>query len=173
MAEENKQYQLTCLLSPLLEQKKIEEITQKIKKWIIEKGGSFSEKEKAIICFKKRLAYPLKKYQEAFYLNLNFLLTGQPISQLNQRLNSEKDILRYLIATKQKLKSKFTPLDKKYLTGQVREDIDYQMIDKIEPLVAKEVPLSKKSVLDKAVSDKKEKVKIEELDKKLEEILKQ
>jgi len=162
MAEKNKQYQLTCLFSPLLEQKKIEEISQKIKKWIIEKGGSFSEKEKSIIGFKKRLAYPLKKYQEAFYLNFDFLLTGQLISQLNQRLNLEKDILRYLIAFKQKPKSK-----------PVQEDIDYQIANKIEPLVAKEVPLSKKPIPDKVTLEKKEKVKIEELDKKLEEILNQ
>ncbi len=162
MAEENKQYQLTCLFSPLLEQKKIEEISQKIEKWIIAKGGSFSKKEKSSVNFKKRLAYPLKKYQEAFYLNFNFLLTGQLISQLNQQLNLEKDILRYLINFKQKAKPK-----------PVREDIDYQIASKIEPLVAQEIPLSKKTVPDKVTLEKKEKVKIEELDKKLEEILKQ
>jgi hypothetical protein len=39
--------------------------------------------------------------------------------------------------------------------------------------VAKEIPLPEKPVSSKAVPEKKEKVKIEELDKKLEEILNQ
>ncbi len=155
MTEENKQYQLTCLFSPLLGQREIEEISQKIKKWIIAKGGSFPEREKASVDFKKRLSYPIKKHQEAFCLNFNFLLTGQLISQLNQRLNLEKDILRHLINLKQKPKSK-----------SLREDADYQIADKIKPLIAQEVPLPKKAAQDK-------KVKIEELDKKLKEILKQ
>ena len=74
MTEENRTYQLTYLLSPLLEQKNLEEISQKIKKWIIEKGGSLSEKENLSLGHKKNLAYPIKKYRQAFYFNLNFLL---------------------------------------------------------------------------------------------------
>jgi small subunit ribosomal protein S6 len=144
MNEENKSYQLTCLFSPLLEQKKIEEISQKLKKWIIEKGGSLSEKEKSLIGSKKSLAYPLKKYREAFYLNFNLLLAGQAINQLGQQLNSEKDILRYLIVAKKKLKAK-----------PAKEAIDYKLVDKIEPLVAKEIPLPEKPVSSKAVPEKK------------------
>lgn len=158
MSEEIKQYQFTCLLSPLLEQKRIEEISQNIKKWITDKDGSLSEKEKPISILKKKLAYPLKKYQEAFCFNLNFLLPSQSINQFQQQLNLEKDILRYLITVKEKIKPK---------TNQ--EAIDHQTLDKIESLIDKKVPLTEKPVQEKP----KDKVKIEELDKKLEEILKQ
>jgi len=162
MNEENKKYKLTCLFSPLVDQKKLEEVSQKIKKWIIEKGGSLSEKENPLLGLKKNLAYPLKKYRQAFYFNLNFLLASQLINQLGQQLNLEKDILRHLIITKQKIKSK-----------PIREAIDHKIVDRIEPLVAKEIPLSKKPTQEKTPPEKKEKVKIEELDKKLEEILNQ
>jgi len=162
MTEENKKYQLTYLLSPLLEQKKLEEISQKIKKWIIEKGGSLSEKENFFPGFKKNLAYPIKKYYQAFYFNLNFLLASQLINQLSQQLNLEKDILRYFIITKKKTRDK-----------PIRETIDHKIVDRIEPLVAKEIPLSQKptQTQEKKPPEKKEKVKIEDLDKKLEEIL--
>ena len=170
MTEENKTYQLTYLLSPLLEQKKLEEISQKIKKWIIEKGGSLSEKENLSPGFKRNLAYPLKKYYQAFYFNLNFILASQLINQFSQQLNLEKDILRHFIIIKKKIKSK-----------PIQETIDRKIVDRIEPLVAKEIPLSKKPTQEKIPSIKKltrggsapdrEKVKIEELDKKLEEIL--
>jgi len=172
MNEENKTYQLTYLLSPLLEQKKLEETSQKIKKWIIEKGGSLSEKENLSPGLKKNLAYPLKKHRQAFYFNLNFLLAGQLINQLSQQLNLEKDILRYFIITKKKTKYK-----------PIQEAINHKIVDRIEPLVAKEIPLFEKPIQDKTPPVKKlarggsapgrEKVKIEELDKKLEEILNQ
>ena len=162
MTEENKTYQLTYLLSPLLEQKKLEEISQKIKKWIIEKGGSLSEKENLSPGFKKNLAYPLKKYRQAFYFNLNFLLASQMIGQFSEQLNLEKDILRHIITIKKKMKSK-----------PIQEAIDHKIVDRIEPLVAKEIPLSEKPTPEKSPPEKKEKVKIEELDKKLEEILNQ
>jgi len=184
MTEENKPYQLTYLLSPLLDQKKIEEISQKLKKWIIEKGGSLAEKGNSSLGLKKNLAYPLKKYRQAFYFNLNFLLAGKTVDQLGKQLNLEKDILRYFIITKQKPKTKFTPLDKRHLTGRVQEAIDHKIVDRIEPLMdkprafqerelGKQIPLSEKSAKDKTAPEKKEKVKIEELDKKLEEILNQ
>lgn len=174
MIKESKQYQLTCLLSPLIDQKKIEEIGQKIKNWITEKEGLLAEPEKSLTALRKKLAYPIKKYQEAFCLNLSFLLGERSISQLNQQLNLEKDILRYFIVTKPKPKAK-----------PIKEKIDYKMANKIDQLVAKEVPLSEKSTPERIFSPEKirpaqeetkssgKKAKIEELDKKLEEILNQ
>jgi len=154
MTEKNKTYQLTYLLSPILEQKGIEEISQKIKKWIIEKGGSLSEKENLSPGFKKNLAYPIKKYHQAFYLNFNFLLASKMVKQFNNQLNLEKDILRHFIITKQKIKSK-----------PIQKTMNYKIVDRIEPLVdEKSSPVKKQKV---------EKVEIEELDKKLEEILNQ
>jgi len=162
MTEETKPYRLTCLLSPLLEQPGIEEISQKIRKWINEKGGSLSEKENHSI-FKKNLAYPLKKYREAFYLNFNFLLTGQDINQLSQKLNLEKDILRHFVVANPRPKTK------------PEKVVDQKIADRIEPLVAKEIPLAgreeSKQTREKQTTTNREKVKIEELDKKLDEIL--
>jgi len=162
MIEENKQYQLTCLLSPLLEQKEIEEISQKIEKWIKEKGGSLLG-ERNYYTFKKNLAYPLKKYREAFYLNFGFLLAGQYINQLGQKLNLEKDILRHFVINNPRPKAK-------------PETIDKKIADKIEPLIAREVPLKdikaeSEETTQKRVSPNREKVEIEKLDKKLDEIL--
>jgi small subunit ribosomal protein S6 len=164
MTEETKPYQLTCLLSPVLEQSRIEEISQKIKKWINEKGGSLSERENHSI-FKKNLAYSLKKYREAFYLNFSFLLAGQDINQLSQKLNLEKDVLRHFVTANPQPKTK------------AEEVMDQKIADKIEPLVAKEIPLASregpKQANEKRAAPNQEKVKIEELDKKLDEILNQ
>lgn len=160
--EETKSYQLTCLLSPLLEQPRIEEISQRIKKWINEKGGSISEKDNYNV-LKRNLAYPIKKYREAFCLDFDFVLAGCHINQLSQELNLEKDILRHLIIAKPQAKAK-------------PEIIDNKIANKIESLIAKEVPLKDteaefKETAQKKVSPNQEKIEIEKLDKKLDEIL--
>ncbi len=160
MNQENKSYQLTCLFPSSLNQEKIGAIAQKIKQLIIAEKGSISEIEGRLIePIKKNLSYPIKKHLEAFYWNLNFLLSVQAINKLRQQLDSEKNIIRYLINAQETK----TETVKKRISKKPLDD----MVDKIEPLADKE------QAQEKISSDKKEKVKIEELDKKLEEILNQ
>jgi ribosomal protein S6 len=167
MNPKTKSYQITCLFSPLLEQAKLNEIIRKIKQAIADLGGSISslETETSLAnLIKKKLSYPIKKHQEAFYSSWRFSLPPAALNQFQQQLDSEDDIIRYLITVKEKPKSK-----------TAKESFDFKLVDKIEPLSAKG------KVSDRAISDKKpekktdrpakEKVKIEELDKKLEEIL--
>lgn len=169
MNPKTKSYQITCLFSPLLEQAKLNEIIQKIKQAIADLDGSISslETETSLAnLIKKKLSYPIKKYQEAFYSSFQFLLPPKMLKQFQQRLDSEEDIIRYLITVKQKPKSK-----------GIKESFDFKLVDKIEPLSAKtratDRPISDKKPERKTERPIKEKVKIEELDQKLEEILKE
>ena len=171
-----KPYQISFFLSPELSSN---EVIQKIKQEITDKGGSLEtpETESSLTnLIKKTLAYPIQKYQEAFYLNLNFLLPPQMIKQFRQQLNLEENILRYLITARpiaKKITPETFPSSRKTKTTRAqltpkKPFLDFGMIDKIEPLSATEpspTPSQKK--------EKPEKVKIEELDKKLEEILNQ
>lgn len=164
MNKENKSYQLTCLFLSSLNQEKIDEIIQKIKQLITAENGSISETTKPI---KKNLAYQIKKHSEAFFWSPSFLLSAEAINKFRQQLDLEKNILRYLINIK---KTETDPIKKETSKKSLNE-----MVDKIEPLIDKKMSLgemAKKPVKEKISSDKKEKVKIEELDKKLEEILK-
>ena len=158
MNKENKSYQLTCFLSPLLNQEKLDEYVQKVKQIIIDNNGSIPEAISSNLV-KKNLPYKIQKHQEAFYLNLNFLLPALEMNKLCQQLNLKKSIIRYLITiqkqpkeNKEKIKSKL-----------IKEAIDSKMIDKIEPLVFKHTK--------EKAPEKNRKVKIKELDKKLDEIL--
>lgn len=163
MNQENKSYQITCLFLPSLNQEQIGEIIQKIKQLITTENGSISETTEPI---KKNLAYPIKKHLEAFYWNSSFLLSDQIINKFRQQLDLEKNILRYLINIK---KTETDPIKKEAIKKPLNE-----MIDKIEPLIDREIPLgemAKKPIEEKINFDKKKKIKIEELDKKLEEIL--
>ena len=108
------------------------------------------------------MAYPIKKCQEAFYFSLNFVLPIQAVNELNKQLSSNDNILRHLIAQTRPPQSQIKP------KKEQKESLDFGIVDKIEPL-----PKEKTPAIISDQKEKKEKVKIEELDKKLEEILNQ
>jgi|TARA_Y100000031_G_scaffold147908_2_gene183492 ribosomal protein S6 len=161
MKSSDKTYQLACFLTPQLSYPKgLDQLVKKIRQMIIGQGGVISKETSLDNILKKRLAYLIEKHQEAFYLNFDFTLPAKALNQLNQELNSENDIIRHLINIKKKefvQPEKSASLDRKSET--VRE-FGSAMVDKIEP-ISKDKP------------EKKEKLEIKELDKKLEEILNQ
>jgi len=160
--KENKLYQLTCLFKPSIETEKMNQIMEEIKQLIISNGGNSSEKHYSNNPIKRRIAYPIKKQEEAFYWDFVFSISPNEISKIKEMLRHKKDIIRNIITKKKELKHKLT-----------KKDIDLKIIDKIEPLVEKieekEIDKERK----KERKPEKEKTKIEDLDKKLEEILNQ
>ncbi len=168
MEKENKSYQITLIFSANLEEKEITESVQKIKQMIEKKEGKIEEIDNlAEKIISRKLSYPMQKSTDAFYLTLNFELFPEYIKEFSQELNLEKSILRYLISNKQtKAKKEKKAIKKNIFQEKEIDDIDLssKMIDKVEPVLPEEERTEKKM-------EKKEKSSIEDLDKKLEEIL--
>jgi len=147
--QRNKRYQLTCLFNTSADAEKINQIIEEIKQVIISNKGTPSEKNYSAEPVNKKLAYLIKKQNEALYWDFCFSISPKEISKLEHILKQKKNIIRYIIVNKKELKQK-----------PIKKPIDFKIIDKIEPLPKK-------------VLDREEKTKIEDLDKKLEEILNQ
>ncbi|MFC1700559.1 30S ribosomal protein S6 [Patescibacteria group bacterium] len=170
MKEESKIYQLACHLSPLLDQGQIEKTVQKIKEIITADNGLFLDNKGLSIdnIQRKKLSYPIENYNESFYLVCDFLADGKNISEINNQINLKKDVIRHMITSRQKPKI------------VSKEIIDYKASKQIESLSLSKDSKDKatnnnEDIKDKKIptSYKKDKIKIEELDKKLEEILNQ
>lgn len=155
--QENKLYQLTCLFDTSADTEKINQIIEGIKQIITSNEGIISERNYSSAPISKKLAYPIKKKNEALYWDLSFSLSPKEISKLEQALKQKKKIIRYIITNRKELKQKTI----------IKKPIDLKMIDKIEPLPDK-IPDKIEKKEPKII---KEKTKIEDLDKKLEEIL--
>lgn len=167
MNQENKTYRLTCLFSPLLGLEELGKLVQEIKKEITDQEGFFIGKEvSAVNLIKKRLTYPIKKYQEAFFLNINFFLPAQLIEQFKKQITLKENIIRSLVSIQKK---------EKVQEEKIEESFNFEMIDKVEPLSEERTKIKEIAPKEDLTERKsvKEKVKIEELDKKLEEILNQ
>ena len=138
-----KLYELTCLLSPKLTEEELKNFSEKIFSFVQENEGipteNLSAKEKIA---KKKLGSPIRKERQAYLNILNFYFDPQKIEKLKTKLNSENQILRYIILTKK--------LPKKAKISRT---------------------LSQAPKIEKKVKTPSEKVDLKEIEKKLEEIL--
>lgn len=129
-------------LTPNLPLNKKDSILKEIENEIKKLEGSLEEK----FSEKKKFAYPIKKQKEGFLNIINFSFQPSKICHLRKILEDNKNILRVIIEKRKK-------------------------IEKVKRYRKKRVKLEKPFEGRKPVI-KKKKAKIEELDKKLEEILK-
>jgi len=129
-----KNYELTYIISPDLTEQEVENLSLKITAFIQEEGGSFKP------------SYSIKKKEGGFLNVLDFHIMPEKLGNLKKKLDSEKQILRYIILTKKILKK--IP-DQETFTKKRRPQ---------EPIDQRPGA---------------EKVELEEIDKKIDEILKE
>ena len=135
-------YELTCLISSALSEGEVQEISEKIKKFISDESGSL---EKTILPPKKKIIYFPKKAKNIFLVVSSFRLEPVKIENLKKRIESENQILRFIILSK-----------KEYKENQAKGRLAKKIIDKNKNSISRE---------------KNAKVKLNEIDKKIEEIL--
>lgn len=119
-----KNYELTYLISSDLSEQEIKSLSLKVNDFIQQEEGAFEKTTK-----------PSKVRLDRLMTSLNFSLDPKKLTSLEKKLKIEKDILRYIIIIKKKIK---------------------------------QIP-SRARVL----QPKTEKVELKEIDKKIEEILKE
>lgn len=144
-------YELTYLISSELSETEAKNLQEKIASLTKEEGGILIE---GGIPFLKRikLAYPItnkttrQKQTEAYLAVLAFQSNPEKIANLEKKLKSENQIIRYLLLTKLPLKE---------VTRRRRE---------VRTEIISEKP---------AIEPEEKKVELKEIEKKLEEILKE
>jgi len=138
-------YELVAVLSALLERPD-QATLAKIRDFINGAGGAIKKEN---VWEKKKLAYPVKKQLLGNYAIFEFDLPKEKIEELQKQLKINTDILRFLIINKEGVKE------------------EKPRLKPPKPRLSAPTPAAKTE------EGRGEKVKIEELDKKLEEILKE
>jgi ribosomal protein S6 len=142
-----KYYELTYLIKADLTEEKAKALQEKIISLVQEEGGILNEANSPL---KRKLAYPIKKEGQAYLATLKFQLKPDRLVSLEKKIESEKEILRYLILTKKKAE--------------------------VVPEAVKAIPVSRKGEKAPSIPSVKQapkKVELKEIEKKLEEILKE
>lgn len=137
-----KSYELTYLISPEISEEEIKIISQKVSDFIYEEGGTVENINPPI---QKKLGYLIKKKGFAYLSVLNLNLEPEKPLNLEKKLKAEPEILRYQILVKKLPRKVISAVKPPHLPSQVLPD--------------------------KSKKDKSAKVELEEIEKKLEEIL--
>lgn len=144
----NKLYELTYLVSSDFSEEELKTFCDKIGGFITETAGIIENQSNFV---KKRLAYPIKKKTEAFLTTITFKIDSNNLEKIERKLKSENEVLRYIIIAKKPIK-------------KIKEMAAYIPSEKIS---------AKKKKIIHPLRQEERKIKLKEIDKKIEEILNQ
>ncbi|MDV3196124.1 MAG: 30S ribosomal protein S6 [Candidatus Phytoplasma stylosanthis] len=88
-----KKYEIMYILSPNLDEKKINQITININN-IFEKEGEILEYKKPEL---KTLAYKIKKFTQGFYVGLLVKANNEAIKEFNRIIHITEEVIRYIV----------------------------------------------------------------------------
>ncbi len=118
-------YQLTYLVNPDLQEEDLTRITEKINSFVSEQSGLL---DKSTGPEKRQLGHEVEKKREAFLISTSFSLKPENIEDLKKHLDSEENILRYTLAKKEISKEK--PARTRGVKKPKEEKVDLGDIDK-------------------------------------------
>ena len=146
-----KTYEATYIISSQITQEKADGVKKELESFIQSKEGVILTSEKISI---QTLAYPIKKQSSGYFTTLTFQILEDKIKEIKEKIEKNSEILRHLILIKKPFKElKRARTRKPSATSRFK--------------VAEESPFIKNSENKK----KTETVKIDEIEKKLDEIL--
>ncbi len=91
---ELRDYELVVIISPEVEDEKLEAIIDNISQLITERGGIISGVDR---WGKRKLAYPIKHFMEGSYALAQFKLKPTSSQELEARLRISEEVLRHLL----------------------------------------------------------------------------
>lgn len=152
-------YELLYILSANFTAEEILPIIEKISNIIKTQGGKITLESDL---GKQKLAYPIKLASHGYYQLFEFDLPTQALAELNHQIKLMPEVVRYLLVIK-KIKSAQDISEEKELHAKLAKKKE-EAIEKIKS--------DKEETKEKPVKEKaKQKMSLEDLDKKLEEIL--
>ena len=95
-AENKKEYEMSYLLTTEISEDKTDSEITELKKIIVENGGDTVQADPLE---KKRLAYPVKKQNQAYFGVVYFNIDKDGLDKIKETLALYKKILRFLILT--------------------------------------------------------------------------
>jgi small subunit ribosomal protein S6 len=96
-------YDILFIIKPNLSKEKIQENCEKMKTWITKNGGEIVTYNEIGM---KELAQELKKFNQGYYVNIEFTADNKLVEIINQNIRVTEDIFRHLIVLKESIDMK-------------------------------------------------------------------
>ncbi len=89
------QYELMYLLGANVADPDVPQVTEQVKKFVADFGGTEIEEQQL---GKKKLAYPIGKTRNGYYVVVNFSMDGKKVNDLDAKIRTmDSTIIRYLL----------------------------------------------------------------------------
>ncbi|HDY72610.1 MAG TPA: 30S ribosomal protein S6 [bacterium] len=158
MPEEiQKEYELVCILLPQLEGVDLENVKKEIEQIITKLGGTINFKETK----KHDLAYPINKQGQGIYLISQMSIPPEKVANLSNELKLNKQVLRHLISQIAVVKP------------AIKRERRKKPVESAEHIQASPPTSTQRGEPKSKGFGEKDKVQLEEIDKKLDEIIKE
>ena len=142
-------YELMYILSSAVSDNDAPPVADEVNKFITDAGGTILAQE---LMGKKKLAYPIKKTRNGFYVLETFNLEGKQLTPLDNKLRSMEPIIRYLVVNvedrelraakdlkvQEKMRSKRKPIKTEVLAGPEIKLTETELEQKIEQALESE-----------------------------------
>ena len=93
------QYELMYILRPDLSEERVGEAVSKYQNYLTENGAENMEVQ---VKGKRRLAYPVGKYLDGIYVQMNYEADGSQNAPLERMMRLSEDAIRYLTIKRKK-----------------------------------------------------------------------
>ncbi|MGO0123480.1 30S ribosomal protein S6 [Desulfothermobacter acidiphilus] len=90
-------YETMYIVRPQLEEEAVEAVVEKFKKIVEEKGGTVVNVDR---WGKRRLAYPIDKEREGYYVVMAFQAESPVVNELDRVFKITGDVLRHIVVRK-------------------------------------------------------------------------
>ncbi|MFC2052702.1 30S ribosomal protein S6 [Chloroflexota bacterium] len=91
-----RQYELIYIVHPELDEDALSEVIDRVSSWISDEDGEITNTE---LWGKRKLAYPIRKQAEGFYVIMQIKMTMTNDSQLERNLRYLEPVMRYSIVS--------------------------------------------------------------------------
>ena len=93
MATKQNSYELTYIVNSVLSDEQVKDLVSRVTAYISEAGGEIIEVDE---WGQRRLAYPIQKKRNGYYVNMYFRSSGTMIPRLERALEIDDNVLRYM-----------------------------------------------------------------------------
>ena len=167
------QYETAFLISPNLEDEETEKIITQMAEVISKKKGKMINEDR---WGKRKLAYPIQKFEEAFYVFFHYEGDPEIPSELERRFKQTETVLRYLTVKKTQKENvrrkKTVPAEKERAVPPEEEGPESGVLETepLEEMMPEKAPADEKEEgVDLEAAQKEEEIEKEDVDVKEEE----
>lgn len=118
-------YELTYIINPNMAEAEVSKLKEEISGFIVSAMGIIHEEKKE----QRKLAYPIKNFNQGIYVSLEFTLDPEKMTDLEKKIKIEKAILRHLIIKKEKIETGTAIAPEKKKKEKEKEKVKIEELD--------------------------------------------